>query len=64
MTKQITKTTDPRRMRLRFHYEVDRLGKRIAVWSEDFEEKGERACSHVVEAASGSVLVVRSETGC
>jgi hypothetical protein len=31
---------DPNRMRLRFHYEVDPLGKHIAIWTEEFEDGG------------------------
>jgi hypothetical protein len=27
-------------MRLRFHYEVDPLGKHIAIWTEEFEDGG------------------------
>jgi len=38
MTKQATRTrdSDPKRMRLQFHYDVDLLGRHIAVWSEEW----------------------------
>jgi hypothetical protein len=43
---------DPNRKRLQFHYELDSMGKHIAIWTEEFEDGGTHRGRSVPERTS------------